>query len=53
MRHFDAVLNAVLAEDDKNLLPEKAKRSIATAEKLGVEKLDPDEQEEIEHEYYL
>jgi len=33
-------------------LPEKAKRSIETAKKLGVEKLNPEEQEEIEHEYY-
>ena len=52
MRYFEAALNAILVEDDKNLLPEKQKRSIETAKKLGVEKLDSDEQEEVEHEYY-
>jgi hypothetical protein len=52
MNNFLARLSAVLAEDDFHLLPGKQQRAIKTAEKLGVDKLDDEEQAEVENEYY-
>jgi hypothetical protein len=52
MRYFITMLNAALTEDDFNLLPEKQKRAVKTAAKLGVDRLDDEEQAEIENEYY-
>jgi hypothetical protein len=53
MRHFEKMLDVVLKEDDLDLLPEKEKRAVKTASKLGVDKLDDEEQAEVEHEYYV
>jgi hypothetical protein len=52
MRNFEKTLGIILAEDDFDLLPEKQKRAVKTAKKLGTDKLDDREQDEIEHEYY-
>jgi hypothetical protein len=53
MRYFEIALSAALKEDDENLLPEKEKRTMKAAEKIGVEQpLTPDEKDEIDQEYY-
>jgi hypothetical protein len=52
MRNFSTILDEILKEDDFHLLPDKQQRAIKTAEKLGVDKLDDEEQAEVENEYY-
>ena len=52
MRHFNRALDAVLAEDDFDLLPEKEKRAVKAAKELGKDKLTDQEADEVDQRYY-
>jgi hypothetical protein len=52
MMDFKKALEKALFEDDADLLPEKEKRTLKAAKKMGIEEPSPDDLDEIDQEYY-